>query len=271
MFKKANEQGTVLEAERIEDIAFLLPRIPALAEHTADPALAGKIPLILAGYGAGGSALALFAAANADFSERFSTVKGIITVESRFWSLYRAEPPLIPEPPKGAPWYLRLKMALTKRLSGFKRRRITGFGQFSPPGVPLLCLVSDRAAVFSRRAGSPARDNPYRALLDTLRNASGPAALAAIKGAGPLDYSDYPLSHPLYSFMFPGQEKNAATSANPPADTASIIGNFAALLLERETAAAAEPEPPLIIPEKHSVSADVYVETWGLPDFLHFF
>jgi hypothetical protein len=278
VFTTANAQGQALETERMEDIAFLLPRIPALAEQTADSERAGKIPLILAGYGAGGSALTLFAAAQGDFSRRFSTVKGIVTVESRFWSVYHLEPPVFPELPKGAPWHLRLKRAVTQWLSGFKSQRVTGFGEFPRPGVPVLCLVSDRA--FSGGAGGPGRDNPYRALVETLRDSSGPVALAAITGAGPLDYCDYPLSHPLYSFMFPGREKNAAKSANLPADTAGIIGNFAAMVLERETAArtggeggdgfaAAATEPPaLAIPAQRGISADVYVETWGLPDFM---
>jgi hypothetical protein len=106
--------------------------------------------------------------------------------------------------------------------------------------------------------------------LETLHNSSGPAALAAIKGAGPLDYGDYPLTHPLYSFMFPGQEQNAVQSADPPADTASLICNFAAMLLEREPPAfeTMEPEPPFIIPAKHGIGAELYVETWGLPDFM---
>jgi hypothetical protein len=286
VFTKANVQGAALEAERMEDIAFLLPRIPALAEQAADPELAEKTPLLLAGYGAGGSALTLFAAADGEFSSRFSNVKGIVTVESRFWSMYRSEPPVFPALPNRAPWHLRLKRAVTQWLSGFKRQRVTGFGEFPWPGVPVLCLVSDRAMAFSGGAEGPLGDNPYRALLETLRDSSGPAALVAIKGAGPLDYCDYPLSHPLYSFMFPGAEKNAAQGAALPADTASIICNFAVMALGRETAALtggtdgdgfaaateppalAAPEPPLAMPAQRGTNADVYVETWGLPDFM---
>jgi hypothetical protein len=253
VLQKANEQGKALEAERLKDIEFLLPRIPALAERAAGPG-SGKAPLILAGYGAGGSALVLLSA-SAGFTGRFGNVRGIVAIESRLWSAYRSDPPLVPQAPEGAPWHLRFRTAISGRLSGLKARRVSGFGPLPRPGVPLLCLVSGRAL---RSAG----ENPYRALWETARNAPRPAAVAAIAGAGPLDFTGYPLSHPLYSFLFPGRQKNAAKSANPPADTADIICNFAVMLLERE---AALPEyPPFIMPARRGVSADVRIETWGM-------
>jgi hypothetical protein len=258
--KKANDQGKVLETERQRDIEFLLPKIPVLAGG----GLAGETPLFAAGYGAGGSALILLAG-DRDFSLRYPGVKGIIALESRIWSVYRYDPPVFPPIPAEAPWYVRLRMNLAKRLEGLKTRRISGIGSLPRPGLPLLCMVSDLAPVESGTTGGKGAgaENPYRALFAVLRNSPGPTALAAFKGAGPLDYSDYPLNYPVYSFLFQGQARGTEKSFVPVDDTAGIICNFAVKLLEQ---AAASPEP-LIIPQRQNITAGFYLETKNLPRF----
>jgi hypothetical protein len=242
----ANEQGKALEAERLSDIEFLLPRISALA---GDPAR--EAPLFLVGYGAGGSALILISA-SAGFAGRFDHVKGIVAVESMLWSTFRSDPPVFPGVPKNAPAALRFRAEAGKWLEKLKVRRVTGMGPLPLPGVPVLGLVS---AGGEDRGG----ENPRRALVETLRNAPVPAALAVIEGAGPLDYGDYPLSHPLYSFLFPGRETGAAKSANLPVDTAGVICNFAAALGGGAAG---------VMPAKQNVGAKVHLETRGLPAFL---
>lgn len=234
--QKANEQGKALEAERLNDIAFLLPQIPALAGN------AENTPLILAGYGAGGSALILLSA-SAGFSGRFSNVRGIAALESRLWSVWQADPADLPETPADASLFSRFRLALNRGLNRLKPRRVTGPGPLPRPPVPLLCLVSSRALT---SAGNPAAKGPYQALVATLRNSPGPASLAVIDGAGPLDYTGYPLGQPLFSFLFPGQGKKPA-AARFPEYTADLIRDFAAALLERE---GTDPALPLITPRQ---------------------
>jgi hypothetical protein len=209
--KKANDLGKALEVERLRDLEFLLPRTLEAA----------KTPLFLAGYGAGGTAAVLFAG-NAGLSRRFPQLRGLIAVESRFWSAYRSDPPALPQIPEGAPWYLRFRIEAARWFAGLKPRRITGFEAPPPSGVPLLALISDRA-----RNGNPDTQEPYRALLETLRRTPA-GELASLTGAGPLDYSVYPLSHPLYSFLFPGlsDPAQAKRSADPIGGTADVICNF---------------------------------------------
>jgi hypothetical protein len=115
-----------------------------------------------------------------------------------------------------------------------------------------LYLVSGRALdVFEGQ-------NPYQAVFDTLRSGSGPAALAAIEGAGPLDYQDYPLTHPIYSYLLPGQETARQISEDPIGDTASIIGNFASILWGQAEIGA--------LP-RYAISGSLYTESKSIPGF----
>ena len=248
-FKTANDQGRALEAERMGDIEWLLPRILALAGAGAENA-----PLFLVGYGAGGGALVRFSE-NPGFDRRYGGVLGMAAVESRFWSAWRPELPLITEIPAGTPWYRRIRGSVSSWFGGLKPRRISGIGPLPRPGLPLLCLVSGRAV--AAETGGRTGENPYQALVETLRNSSHPATLAAISGAGPLDYTGYPLSHPLYSFLFPDRETRV------PGDdlltsTVNVIGNFAVELLEQSAA-----DPSIHIPARQSFNAALSLETWN--------
>jgi hypothetical protein len=247
-FKTANDQGRALEIERMGDIEWLLPRVRALA------GAAENAPLFLVGYGAGGGALVLFSE-NPGFDQRFGGVLGMVAVESRLWSAWRPEPPLAAEISAGAPWNQRIWGSVSNWFGGLKPRRLSGIGALPRPGLPLLCLVSDQAA--SPGTGGRAGENPYQALIATLRNSPHPAALAAISGAGPLDYTGYPLSHPLYSFLFPGRE-TSAPGGGPLTGTVNIISNFIVELLEQNAA-----DSSIQIPARHSVNTARYLETWN--------
>jgi hypothetical protein len=263
-----NEQGKVLEAERRADIEFLLPRIPALldtapARQPYTQRSGGETPLFLAGYGAGGGALA-YLADDPAFVSRHGNIRGIVAVESRLFSAFRSDPLPPPQVPSDARWFSRT----WQLFDGLKARRVTGLGALPRPGFPTLYLVSDRALAAS--FGEKLLQNPYRAVWETIRAFNGPVVLAAFDGAGPLDYCDYPLTHPIYSILFPGRNKDAKKSANPIQDTVNLIGNFAVMLLEQEAANSADTPPaaPLFtIPVHQPLNGGVYIERKGLPNF----
>jgi hypothetical protein len=98
------------------------------------------------------------------------------------------------------------------------------------PGYPLLVVASDRIL-----GDSPGRQ--YDAIRLCLQTAGQPAVLAALDGAGPLDYSDFPLKYPLISAFFPGRRREAFKAREAAGGTASIIARFAFRVLEAEVPA----------------------------------
>jgi len=247
-----NEQGKTIEAERRKEIELLLPRLPFLL-NSGDGDLP---PLLLAGYGAGGSALA-YLAGESGFISDYGNVRGVVAIESRLWSSYLPEPHNVRVVPFTRGMLLRSWTNIVNRFNRLWPQRVARKGplpgaELSQPGLPVLYLVSGRALdIFEGQ-------KPYRAVFDTLRSGSGPVALAAIEGAGPLDYQDYPLTHPIYSFLLPGQKDIRQVSEDPIGDTASIIGNFASLLWEQAEIGA--------LP-RYVISGSLYVESKGLPGF----
>ena len=253
-----NEKGKELESEQRAEIEFLLSRLPGILDSSP--------PVLLAAYGPGGSALAYLAGDNG-FALHYSTVLGAVAIESRLWSSYLPESRVIVEVPDDN--IRRYWIIVINWLNNFRPLRISrsgslpgeghSRGRVSADGVPVLYLLSGRALDFSNK---PEARNPYQAVFDTLHSGSGPAALAVIQEAGPLDYQDYPVTHPLYSFLLPGQ-KGAGPNADPIGDTASIIGNYASFLLEdvsRETLKSGR------FP-RHPISGSLYIESKGLPGF----
>lgn len=249
-----NAKGQELESEKREEIEFLLSRLPGV--------LGDEAPILLAAYGQAGSALAYLAGENG-FESRYHNVLGAIAIESRLWSSYLPEQRAIPEPPVddnlnyGSKirryWMIAAAWLNSKRpLRIVRSGPLPGDGR-SDHGVPILYLLSGRS--LNTR-------NPYQAVFDTLRSDSGPVALAIIQEAGPLDFQDYPLTHPLYSFLMPGQ-KSANQPADPISDTTSIIGNFASYLMDNVSR---ETLKPNAIP-RHPIHGSLYIESKGLPGF----
>jgi hypothetical protein len=250
----ANEQGKAMEAQRRKEIELLLPRLPSLLSRDDNIP-----PLLLAGYDAGGSALAYLAGENS-FVSANGYVRGVVAIEGRLWSSYLPEvrpvPPM-PITPGVRGVFARFWANILNRLNNLKPQRVSRSGLlpgagFTRPGLPVLYLVSGRALDISEG------QKPYQAVFDTLRSGSGPAAIAALEGAGPLDFQDYPLTHPIYSFLLPGQENARQISENPISDTASIIGNFASILWEQAETGT--------LP-RFAISGSLYVESKGLPGF----
>ncbi|MDR0289728.1 MAG: hypothetical protein LBI06_02205, partial [Treponema sp.] len=247
----ANEQGKTLEAERWADIEFLLPRLPELLGKSQNEQLP---PLVLVGYGAGGSALAR----GTSFAFRHFDVVGIVAIESQLWSSYLPESRSAPESSLADGAFRRFWSGLS-----LQTRQVSRTGSLPDSGFPLLYLISGRAL------DSGKGRKMYQAVFDCLQPSEGfnsvrtnpsPIAIAAIEGAGPLDYQDYPLTHPLYSFLLPGL-KNAGKTENPVSDTAGIIGNFASLLLRQAG------QTGIIIPRRQAISGSLYVESKGFPFF----
>jgi len=253
----ANEQGKALETERRADIEFLLSQLPALLDDTGK----GKLPpLLLAGYNAGGSALA-YLAGERDFISQYNNVLGIVAIECRLWSSYLPESPAVPYVPAGGGTLLRQWVNIENRLINLLPRRVSRSGPLpgaglSFRGLPVLYLVSGKAL-------DSKRQKPYQAVFDSMRSGLGRVAIASIQGAGPLDYQDFPFTYPMYSFFLPGL-KDAQKSEDPIGDTAGIIGNFASFLLEQAEQAE---EMGINIPPRHTITGSLYVESKGLPGF----
>jgi hypothetical protein len=251
---KANTRGKFLESERQKDIEFLLPLVCRNRDEKDAALIPGLrsrgagLPVFIAAYGAAGSA-AVYLFEQPGFAARYANVQGIASIESRFWSSYQAAAPRDMK----AQW-------------------------LPQPAIPVLYMVSDRAVASPqtvRTSSRKARPNHYRAILDTFKNTATPAALAAFAGAGPFAYCDYPLTHPVYPFLFPGQMKNAAKSNAPIDDTAGYIGNFFIMLLTQpdlleELPTQPDDSPaynPLIMPERRPVFSNTLLERHDLPAF----
>jgi hypothetical protein len=264
--KAANDRGRSLEAARQEDIEFLLPHVTRLRETAG-------LPLILAGYGSGGAALVYLADSPA-FRPWAASVKGIIAVETGLWRTYRAEERQPRRAPEGAGWFLSAWTGVQNWLDKVKPLETGGFDPAPRPAVPVLYLVSDR--VWDQRPGK----NRYGAVLETLRNSLHPMALVSLDGAGPLDYTGYPLSHPVYAALFPGRGKTAWGGADLMDVTVMIMANFAAMLPEPPlSAGTAGPEPDEYrgsrrVPAEGSGAGirdllRIETRSWNLPDLRY--
>ncbi|MDR0399626.1 MAG: hypothetical protein LBH51_01615 [Treponema sp.] len=254
VLQRANKAGRGLEEERQREIAFILSFIRENWGALAPGAEEG--PLFLAGWGAGGSALYYLTAEGSPPGGRLSSggragdrVSGLVMVESRLWSSWEpAAPPVPQEPGILRRWVVR-----------FQPGKMAGPGNPRPPAIPLLYLASDRAL-----EEKPARQD-YAALFASLRNARGPAALAALEGAGPLDYSDFPGEHPLYSALFSGSGAPEGGAGALAGDTAALIARFCALAAGE---AGREPEGGVHPAEPEKSRRGLRLETryWNLGD-----
>jgi hypothetical protein len=251
----ANEHGRTLEALREKEILFLLDQIgkdPTVDRGVSLSDLAAREQVFLAAYDYGASALALLAG-NPAFALTRPAVRGVIAVESPLWFLYREENRQYRELPAGAGWFKSVWNGIGNWFASLKPRKITGLGEIPAANIPILFLVSDRALDTKRRDGS------YGAVFMFLGAAKKPSALAAIPGAGPLDYAGFPAKYPLLSRLWAGRGKRLWQAGEAAAGTARIIANFASLILNNEwgvLSPAAEPLPP-----------ETYVEyaAWDLP------
>jgi hypothetical protein len=226
---KVNAIGRSLETGRLEDLRFLLPRF--LQNSEAEGPLFGPDTvtesIFLAGYNAGGAGALYYTSENRRSDSTKPEISGIITIESNFWSLMKGEEHQPEDIPEGSGAMFRFRINLRNRLRGLKSLKISGLAEPPETGKPILLLVSDRA--FEAEGGV------YGALFQVFtRSVSGPRLLAAVPGAGPLDYSSIPATKPLYSLLLGGEEKKIWTGKDYPAKTAGLIAGFASSVLRTE-------------------------------------
>jgi dienelactone hydrolase len=227
---KANAEGRALEADRLNDITFLLAQIRVNTAFGAEAlASVDTRRVFLAGYGAGGSAV-ITLASSSGFVQGNPEVQGVIAVEAPLYAAYRAEAAAV-YPVDETNQATRIWSAVRNWFARQRAPRIAGLGTVPRGLLPTLFLVSDAAFTASGRAGA------YLAVTSAFAQAEGPAILAAVEGSGPLDYSDCPRRYPLLSFFAPGVGKAAPSETVPgmAAGTAAIIADFAALGLGART------------------------------------
>jgi hypothetical protein len=256
LFEGANRLGRNLEEKRREDIEFLLPHIrqnSLFLVPGADPEA-----IILAGWDTGGAALIYLADADADVSYAAGKtgrivgngVRGIVAVESRFWSLWKKEERQSERLPPAADWLLRGKILVLNWFTSLAPLRMDGLETLPRPRFPVLYLASDRAF------GSKSAEGDYAAAYALLRESANPAAIASFNGAGPLDYTDYPADYPLYSSLFPGKGRTGFPGEDFTGKTADLIANFAALVLQNT----GKTLPKAV---RQGREGDLFVQTWS--------
>jgi hypothetical protein len=228
---KANAIGRSLETGRLEDLRFLLLRFVQNSE--AGGPLFGRDTvtesIFLAGYNAGGAGALYYTSENRESDNEKPKISGIITIESNFWSLMQGEEHRPEDIPEGSGALLRFRINLRNRLRSLNTLQISGLEEPPETGKPILLVVSDRAFEAEKAGG------PYGALFQVFtRSVSGPRLLAAVPGAGPLDYSSIPVTKPLYSLLFGGKEKKIWRGEDYPAKTAGLIAGFASSVLKAE-------------------------------------
>jgi hypothetical protein len=211
--------------------------------------------IFLAGYGAGGGALTALAS-SPNFAAENPGVRGIISVEGPIFSAFLEEAPLSTLPPE-KPWYRGAPARIAGWLSRLRPKKIAGPGPGLVPGLPLLCIVSGRVLEDRHRNGR------YAALFTMLRAAREPLVLAAVSGAGPLDYSDLPEKHPVYRRFFPGGPGDIWKNRDFPGGTASLMANFAALFQEGLRAGDPPPETGLRRIRRTPLGKGIYLESGG--------
>jgi hypothetical protein len=238
-FEGANKYGRHLEEERQRDVEVLL----AALDSRLMPRVAGNVPVVLAGYNAGGSALVQLASSPA-FINAYPQVKGVIAVESRFWSVYEAQPDEGQSRDNIAENELELPEFINK-LAGLLPKQMLPTGTLPLPTLPTLFLVSDQVTAQKQREGV------YGPVLRALHSSN--ALLVAVEGAGLLDYTDYIVKYPLYSFFFSGRSPAVWRNEEFLTGTASVMANFAAQVL-------AEPGTPH---RKTALTNTSYLATGG--------
>jgi pimeloyl-ACP methyl ester carboxylesterase len=255
----ANAIGRSLEEERRRDIEFLLgllrqnKPLPASFPAAIADALAetDRSTVFLAGYDAGGAAL-LELAGVPDFAARYPAVKGLIAVESPLLSVLTRE--ITPElPPPNDNWFIAIWWEVRSRVESLLPQRITGIGEVPRPSVPVCFILSDR--VLEARH----RDDRYGTVLKVFHNANAPAILTTADGAGPLDYSDIPEKYPLYRVFRPGRKGSLFRGTHGTKETAALMTNFAASILESSQEGEGGTSP--VLPRKPLASQNFHIET----------
>jgi hypothetical protein len=270
----ANAIGRSLEEERGRDIEFLLSSIRKNGE-VRDLLLAGTDLdcIFLAGYGAGAAALTTLSGSS-EFVKNNRGLRGIIAVEGPILSALEGESGKTARAAAEANWFRLLLTDLGGRIAGLGPKKITAIAALPRPAIPILFILSGR--VLDPRY----RDSHYGTILGSFRGAGAPAFLAAVPGAGPLDYSDGPEKYPFLRVFFRGGGEAVWQDQECVPGTVSLMANFAAALLEPPAGEAPAGDTPageagraplrrIKAPQRTRLSRDIYVEAnraWNSPD-----
>ena len=251
----ANKRGRELEQSRKRDALFLLRE---LAENRTLQNLLGNTDrntIFLTGYGEGGAALTALAGEDF-FIAGYPKVRGIIAIEAPLLSSMEGDPPPPPPQPASDP-FNRFFQLVEEYYEKVKPRRITHISEIPSPGFPFLFVLSDR--VINERGGR------YETILRTMSNSRDAALIAAVRGAGIFDYSASPVQYPILSALYRGAEQTEV-NRDWPELTASLITNFAVLILENSN----NDDVPLEIPlTKTALDSNTYLErggVWQIPN-----
>ncbi|MDR2313631.1 MAG: hypothetical protein LBE02_03785 [Spirochaetaceae bacterium] len=218
----ANADGRDLEEGRRRDIQFLMKELDRNKNLQVKLSSAGDA-VFLAGYGAAGAALTVLAG-QSDFIETYGQIRGIIALEGPILTSLAGDPPPPPPPPPANPAGAFFRHG-GNFIRGFVPRKITRIENIPQPKLPILFILSGK--VIQNRSGR------YETILRTLGASKDLALLAAAPWAGPFDYSGSPEYYPIYSVLFRGIGHSAGSLQAGPELTASLISNFAALLLDQ--------------------------------------
>jgi hypothetical protein len=218
----ANDQGRFWEEERQQDLRFILSALPS--------PLNSRNSIFLAGYGAGGAAVTTLGG-DRSFMARNPGIQGLISIEGPVLSVLQKEsPPQYTLSREETGWVRYIWGNFIAALAKLSPKKITGIdrGSLKTPLAPALYLVS------SRVTDSEYREGRYGTILESFRTGPAPALMAAVPGASPLDYSDLPVKYPLLTFFVRGEGKPIWTGQDYQRNTAALIANFAALVLNGE-------------------------------------
>ncbi|MDR2073027.1 MAG: hypothetical protein LBP60_06315 [Spirochaetaceae bacterium] len=256
----ANAIGRVLEEERGRDIEFLLSSIRKNGA-VRDLLLSGTDLecIFLSGYGAAGAALTALSG-SPDFAKNNPAVRGIIAVEGPLLSALERAPRKTSPVVEGSNWFRLLRTDLSNRIAGLGSQKIAGMADLPRPVIPVLFILSSQVLNPRRR------DGRYGTILGTLQRALAPALLVAVPGAGPLDYSDGPEKYPFLRVFFHGQGEPVWQEGEFIPGTASLMANFAALLLKPAPAGGeprVEPSRRIIAPPRTRLGGELHVEANG--------
>ena len=234
----ANERGRALEEKRKEDAMFILSWIrqnPRLNGGANLFNIASRDAVFIGAYDAGGSALILLGDSAFKAGTREGAVPGrgsggikicgLVAIESPLWSLYQSEVNQIPDIPADSGWFQSVRYGIRRWLLEIKQKKITGLANIPELSIPVLFLVSD----WSREQNF--LSSRYEALLKCYASAQGQAFMISADGAGPLDYSDFPVLYPLVTTIFGGCLKSAWNAIESPGQSAAIITYFAESVL----------------------------------------
>jgi len=239
----ANARSREMEEVRRRDTELLLRELAqneTLQEKLGD----GRHTVFLAGYGAGGAAITYLSGQD-DFVSRYPQIKGIIAVEAPLYSSMESDPHPSRLPDDAASLFGKLA-DLTRQ---FIPRKITHVDNIPKSLLPVLFIVSDRVI--------QDKDSRYKTIVRALAASQNNALLAAVHGAGPLDYSDSPRYYPILSFLFPGASDTESLTGGPEI-TASLIANFAVLVFTTEPSTF--PEPSVFTESSVSSEPSVFTE-----------